>query len=203
MNYPSKVLEDAVESLSLLPGIGRKTALRLILHLLNDKTDKSGKISQALSRLDAEVKYCSKCHSISDHTICEICSSESRDKHVICVVENLRDLMAIEDTQQFNGTYHILGGVISPIDGIGPENLNIASLLTRVKEDSIDELIMAVSPTIDGETTIFYLSKLLKDSEVRISTIARGVAFGGELEYADEFTLGRSISKRLPYQANS
>ena len=199
MNYPSKILEQAVHAISSLPGIGRKTALRLALHLIQDQNHKTETLIEALTNLNTKIKQCKKCNLVADNDICDICASTMRNKRVICVVENLRDLLAIEDTQQFNGLYHILGGVISPINGIGPENLYIEGLIERVKNESVEELIMAVSPTIDGETTIFYLSKLLTDANIKISTIARGVSFGGELEYADEFTLGRSILSRTPY----
>jgi len=202
MNYPSKILEQAVNAIASLPGIGRKTALRLALHLIQDQNHKSEILVDALVQLNTKIKQCKRCNLVADNDICDICASTSRHKRVICVVENLRDLLAIEDTQQYNGLYHILGGVISPINGIGPENLYIESLVQRVKTEGVEELIMAVSPTIDGETTIFYISKLLAESNVKISTIARGVSFGGELEYADEFTLGRSILSRTPYHQN-
>lgn len=199
MKYPSKVLENAVAAIATLPGIGKKTALRLALHLVNDQHNKAGVIGNALLSLKEEIKHCQICHSISDDNICDICSSHSRNKQVICVVENIRDMMAIEDTGSFNGMYHILGGLISPIDGIGPADLEIDSLVHRVISGEVEELIMAISPTIDGETTSFYISKKLPDS-VKVSIIARGVSFGGELEYADEVTLGRSISGRIPYK---
>lgn len=202
MNYPSKILEQAVGAIASLPGIGRKTALRLALHLIQDPNHKASVIASALQKLDTDIKQCKKCNLVSDFELCAICSSTTRNKKVVCVVENLRDLMAIEDTQQFNGLYHILGGVISPINGIGPDQLYLDSLVERVKSEEVDELIMAISPTIDGETTIFYISRLLADYHVKISTIARGVSFGGELEYADEFTLGRSILTRTPYHQN-
>lgn len=202
MKYPSKVLEQAVMAISALPGIGRKSALRLAIHLVQDQNQKSEKLVEALNSLNTNIKHCKKCHIISDNEICDICSSPHRVKDTICVVENLRDVMAIEETQQYSGLYHILGGVISPINGIGPNDLNITDLSHRIVSEGIKELIMAISPTIDGDTTIFYLSKVLKDTDVTISTIARGVSFGGELEYADELTLGRSIMSRLPYKNN-
>jgi recombination protein RecR len=202
MKYPSKVLEQAVMAISALPGIGRKSALRLAIHLVQDQNQKSEKLVEALNSLNTNIKHCKKCHIISDNEICDICSSPHRVKDTICVVENLRDVMAIEETQQYSGLYHILGGVISPINGIGPNDLNITDLSHRIVSEGIKELIMAISPTIDGDTTIFYLSKVLKDTDVNISTIARGVSFGGELEYADELTLGRSIMSRLPYKNN-
>lgn len=203
MKFPSKVLQEAVEAVSMLPGIGKKSALRLVLHMIQDQNDKADTIAQSLSSLKTKIKHCSECHMISDDVICEICSTPARNNGVLCVVESIKDVMAIEETQQYNGLYHILGGVISPIDGIGPEELNIESLLTRIDNEEIKELIMAISPTIDGETTIFYISKQLDGKDVEISTIARGVSFGGELEYADVMTLGRSISRRLPYELSS
>ena len=202
MNYPSKILEQAVHAIASLPGIGRKTALRLALHLIQEKHHKASIIADALHKLDTDIRQCKKCNLVSDDDICGICSSSTRNKRIICVVENLRDLMAIEDTQQFSGLYHVLGGIISPINGIGPDQLYLESLVERVKNDKVDELIMAISPTIDGETTIFYISRLLASYDVKITTIARGVSFGGELEYADEFTLGRSILSRTPYHQN-
>ena len=202
MNFPSKSLEKAVLAMSALPGIGKKTALRLVLHLVQDEFRKSEQIVQSLAELKAQIRHCKKCHIIADKDLCEICSSHYRNKKQICVVESLRDVMAIEDTQQYNGVYHILGGVISPINGVGPSELNIHTLIRRVEEEEAEELIMAISPTIDGDTTIFYISKLLAGKPVKISTIARGVSFGGELEYADELTLGRSIATRLPYTVN-
>jgi recombination protein RecR len=202
MNYPSKSLEKVVLAISSLPGIGKKTALRLALHLINDKFKKSDLIASSLIDLRDNIKICQKCNMIADDYQCEICKSHFRNKSQVCVVETLRDLMAIEDTQQYNGVYHILGGVISPLNGVGPDDLNLESLVNRVKNEEITELIMAISPTIDGETTIFYISKIL-EGQVKISTIARGVSFGGELEYADELTLGRSIQTRVPYSIKS
>jgi recombination protein RecR len=198
MNFSSKIVEEAVEKIAELPGIGRKSALRLVLFLLKDQYDLSAGLSESILKLK-EVKFCRTCHNLSDEELCHICSSVKRQKQVICVVESVRDIMAIEETGHFNGLYHVLGGVISPLDGIGPSDLNIDTLLKRVKEDEVEELIMAISPTIDGETTIYYLSKVLPD-HLQITTIARGVSFGGELEYADELTLGRSISSRVPYK---
>lgn len=202
MKFPSKVLEEAVNAIASLPGIGKKTALRMALHLVQDNHQKAEKISLSLTDLIQKIKNCKKCHMLSDDDICDICNTPARNQGVVCLVENIRDVMAIEDTSQFNGRYHILGGVISPIDGIGPDQLNIDSLVKRVTDEGITEIIMALSPTIEGDTTIYYISKKLKDLDVTISTIARGVAFGGELEYADEFTLGRSISARMPYQSS-
>ncbi len=199
MRYPSKVLENAVAAIASLPGIGKKTALRLALHLIQDQNNKASVIGQSLINLKNEIRLCKSCHSISDNELCEICSSSARNKLVICVVESVRDMMAIEDTSSFNGVYHILGGLISPIDGIGPADIEIESLINRVNLESVEELIMAISPTIEGETTSFYISKKIP-SHVKVSIIARGVSFGGELEYADELTLGRSISGRIPYK---
>lgn len=199
MNFPSKILEKAVEAIASLPGIGKKTALRLALHLIYDDSDKASRLADAIVGLKSEIKFCNICHTLADGEVCDICKSTTRSNHVLCVVENIRDLLAIEDTGQFFGKYHVLGGLISPLEGVGPSDLNIDSLVDRVKRDEVEELIMAISPTIEGETTIFYISKLLKDLPVKISTIARGVAFGGDLEYADEFTLGKSIQARIPY----
>lgn len=199
MKYSSKTLEQVVESLSSLPSIGKKTALRLALHLIDDTTDKSNTIARALENLNSRIKHCAICQNISDAEICEICKAPHRLKNVICVVESIRDVMAIEDTGQYSGLYHVLGGVISPMDGIGPGDINIETLVDRVKKEEIDEIIMAISPTVEGDTTIYFISKLLSEFNVNISTIARGVSFGGELEYADEFTLGRSIASRTPY----
>jgi len=199
MNFSSKILEDAVNALSTLPGIGKKSALRLALHLAQDTSGKSLKMAIALDRLEKEIKKCKTCYNYSDVEVCEICKSPQRTGDVVCVVESVRDVMAIEDTNQFTGKYHVLGGVISPLDGIGPDDLSIVQLVDRVRKEGVSELIMAVSPTIEGETTIYYISRLLKEDAVNISIIARGVSFGGELEYADEFTLGRSIASRIPY----
>ena len=199
MNFTSKVLEEAVESLATLPSIGKKSALRLALHLINDNSDKSQRISKALDQLVKNITFCKKCHSISDEDLCKICSSHTRDQALVCVVESIRDVMAIEDTGQFNGVYHVLGGIISPIEGIGPDDININTLIERIESDNIKELIMAISPTIEGDTTIYYINKKIEGKNLVISTIARGVAFGGELEYADELTLGRSILTRVPF----
>lgn len=199
MKFSSNLLEEAVNAFSKLPGVGRKSALRMVLHLLKDDTQKSEKIIKSLLEVNENLKTCKTCYNYSDEEVCNICSDEHRLKKVICVVESIRDVMAIEETQQFSGRYHVLGGVISPLDGIGPDDLHIDSLIQRISEDDIEEVIMAVSPSIEGETTIFYISKKLEDKEVNISLIARGVSFGGDLEYADELTLGRSIVSRTPY----
>jgi len=200
MNFSSKLLENAVNEFSSLPGIGQKTALRLVLHLLNQPQAEVEKFSNSLLILKRDIRYCNECHNISDHELCQICSSVKRDKSLICVVEDTRDVMAIENTGQFQGGYHVMGGLISPMDGIGPSDLNIESLVKRVQAGGIKEVILALSATMEGDTTIFYLYKKLKDAGVSISTIARGIAFGGELEYVDEITLGRSIATRVPYE---
>lgn len=200
MNFSSKLLENAVNEFSALPGIGQKTALRLVLHLLNQDNADVERFSNALTTLKSDIRYCELCYNISDHPICQICSSVKRDKSLICVVEDTRDVMAIENTGTYSGVYHVLGGLISPMDGIGPSDLNIEKLVDRVKEGGTKELILAISATMEGDTTIFYLYKKLKDFGIQISTIARGIAFGGELEYVDEITLGRSIATRVPYE---
>ena len=199
MNYTSKTLEEAVEALASLPSIGRKSALRLVLHLIKEDPVKTLRISKSLSNLVSDIKYCKSCHCVSDFDLCNICTSPTRNKSIVCVVESIRDVMAIEDTGQFNGVYHVLGGIISPIEGIGPEDINLNSLFKRIKEEEVSELIMAISPTIEGDTTIYYINKQLEDKDLTITIIARGVSFGGELEYADELTLGRSISSRIPF----
>lgn len=199
MNLSSKLLQDTVNALSSLPSIGKKSALRLALHLIDDETNKAKKIANVLGILKEQIQYCVHCHNISDLDECEICINPVRNRKVLCIVESIRDVIAIEETQEFSGLYHVLGGVISPMDGIGPDQLNIDQLVQRVKEQEIDELIMALSPTIEGETTIYYITKLIDLDKLKVTTIARGVAFGGELEYADEVTLGRSIRSRLPY----
>lgn len=209
MQLPSKLLDDAVNAFASLPGIGKKTALRLVLYLLNEEPQKSREFSDTIARMREEVQFCQQCHNVCDQdklqpeapSLCSICSNRSRNQHVICVVEDIRDLIAIESTQQFNGTYHLLGGVISPVDGIGPEDLHFDSLLQRIEDKEVQELIMALSPTIEGDTTIFYLSKRLNNPNLKITTIARGISFGGDLEYVDELTLSRSLANRLPYES--
>jgi recombination protein RecR len=200
MNFSSKLIEEAVQAFASLPGIGKKTALRLVLHLVREETEYTREFTEALMRLREKIQHCTRCHNISDTQICNICSNPRRDPSVICVVEGIRDVMAIEETGQFRGLYHVLGGIISPIEGVGPEQLNIDSLIARTEQEAVKELILAVSPTIEGETTMYYLSKRLTGKDIRISTIARGVSFGGDLEYADELTLGRSIQARIPYR---
>jgi len=199
MNLSSKLLEDTVNAFASLPGIGKKTALRLAMHLLQTPTDEVTDFCQAIINMKSQIKFCNTCHNIADNKTCSICLSPKRNKEIICVVESIKEIMAIENTGQFFGVYHVLGGIISPIEGIGPDQLNIDSLIDRVNKGAVKELIRAISPTIEGETTIFYIAKQLKDHDVQISTIARGVSFGGELEYADEFTLGRSIVSRVDY----
>ena len=202
MNYSSKLLEKAVEEFAKLPGIGKKTALRLVLNLLNREVDDVTRFATAITSLRKEICFCKKCHNISDIEICQLCSNPSRDNSTLCVVEDIRDVMAIENTQQYRGLYHVLGGVISPMDGIGPQHLNIESLIDKVNSGEVKEIIFALSTTMEGDTTNFYIFKKLKETSVKVSTIARGIAFGDELEYADEITLGRSIANRLPYESS-
>lgn len=200
MNFSSKLLENAVYEIALLPGIGKRTALRLALHLLKQPNAQVERLASALMSLRNNITYCKKCYNISDTEICDICASFHRDPSVLCVVEDIRDVMAIENTGQYNGLYHVLGGKISPIDGIGPNELHITSLLKRVKEESIKEIIFALSNTIEGDTTNFYIFKQLEGLEITTSTIARGISVGDELEYTDEVTLGRSILHRVPFE---
>ncbi|MBL7692783.1 MAG: recombination protein RecR [Flavipsychrobacter sp.] len=200
MIFSSKYIEDAVQEFSRLPGIGKKTALRMVLHLLKmEKNDVDG-FTGAISKMRHGIQFCSTCHNVSDGDKCDICANPGRNRSQVCVVENIRDVIAIESTQQYSGLYHVLGGILSPLDGIGPEQLNITTLQKRVREEGVTELIMALSPTIEGDTTVYYIAKQLAGSDVNITTIARGIAFGGELEYADEMTLARSIAKRLPIE---
>ena len=200
MQLPSVLLENAVAEFSKLPGIGKKTALRLVLHLLKKEENEVKHFSETIATMRSNIKFCKRCHNISDGDICSICSNSMRKQNIICVVENIRDVIAIESTQQFNGTYHILDGIISPLDGIGPDKLNIESLVTRVETEQTEELIFALSPNIQGDTTIYYIQKKLTNTSCKITTIARGIAFGGELEYADEMTLAKSLQNRLPIQ---
>jgi recombination protein RecR len=200
MQFSSALLENAVNEFAKLPGIGRKTALRLVLHLLKQEEEEVEVFSSIISRMRTEIKFCQRCHNVADADICSICANSMRKQDVVCVVENIRDVIALESTQQFNGTYHVLGGVISPLDGIGPSQLNIDTLVHRVQKENIHEVIFALSPTIQGDTTIYYIQKKL-NAAVRITTIARGIAFGGELEYADEMTLARSLQNRLPIES--
>ncbi|MBQ7482645.1 MAG: recombination protein RecR [Bacteroidaceae bacterium] len=201
--YPSILLEKAVGEFSRLPGIGRKTALRLVLHMLRQENESVDSFANALVTLKHKVKYCKVCHNISDTDVCQICSDSRRDKSLICVVENIRNVMSIENTQQFHGLYHVLGGVISPIDGIGPGDLEIDSLVERVKAGGVSEVILALSSTMEGDTTNFYIFRKLADTGVKISVLARGISIGDELEYTDEVTLGRSIINRTTFTGNT
>ncbi len=200
MEFSSKLIEKAVSEMSQLPGIGKRTALRLVLHLLKQPKEQTGFLSQALLAMREDIKYCSSCHNISDSPLCEICANQSRNHQIICIVEDIRDVMAIENTGQFRGIYHVLGGKISPIDGVGPSQLNITTLVEKVKSGSVNEIIFALSSTMEGDTTNFYIYKQIADCEIIISTIARGISVGDELEYADEVTLGRSILQRVPFE---
>ncbi|SFO72607.1 DNA replication and repair protein RecR [Algoriphagus ornithinivorans] len=206
MNFPSKLIEDAVTEISRLPGIGKKTALRLALHLLKQSEAHTEALALALSRMRQEIKYCKICHNVADEEECSICKSHRRDGSIICVVEDMRDVLAIENTNQYQGKYHVLGGVISPIQGIGPEDLKIESLIQRIEKASesepVKEVILALSATMEGDTTAFYLAKRLKEKGVSVSTIARGIPVGGELEFTDEVTLGRSIMTRINYNTD-
>lgn len=200
MTFSSELLENAVNEFAKLPGIGRKTALRLVLHLIRQPENEVAHFSEVVHRMRKEIQFCSKCFNISDQSVCNICNNLSRRKELICVVESIRDVIAIESTQQFNGMFHVLGGIISPLDGVGPEQLNIESLVNRVKEEEIKEIVFALNPNIQGDTTIYYIGRKLKDYPVKITTIARGIAFGGEIEYADEMTLAKSITNRIPVE---
>ena len=200
MNFSSKLLENAVNEVSQLPGIGKRTALRLVLHLLKQPKERTTYLTTALDRLREDIKLCKNCHNISDIELCEICSNKNRDEQFLCVVEDIRDVMAIESTSQFRGLYHVLGGKISPIEGIGPQNLTIDSLIKKAKQGTIKEIIFALSSTMEGDTTNFYIYRQIEGLDIKISTIARGISVGDELEYADEVTLGRSILNRIPFE---
>lgn len=200
MEFSSKLLENAVNEMAQLPGIGKRTALRLVLHLLKQPKDQTKHLSEALQIFRDDIKLCKNCHNISDIELCEICSNPKRNEEIICVVEDIRDVMAIENTAQFKGLYHVLGGKISPMEGVGPHNLTIESLVEKVKEGKVKELIFALSSTMEGDTTNFYMYRQLKDFDVNLSTIARGISVGDELEYTDEITLGRSILNRVPLE---
>ena len=200
MNFSSRHIEDLINEFAKLPGVGRKTATRYVLHVLKQDTKDVETFVNAIVNLKNKLKYCSICHNISDKEICNICSNHNRDKSMVCVVEDIRDVMAIESTQQYKGVFHVLGGIISPLDGIGPADLNIESLIKRISEGEIQEVIMALNTTMEGDTTNFYIYKRLKDCTITITTIARGIAIGDELEYTDEITLGRSITNRVPYE---
>ncbi len=199
MNYPSKLIENAVNEISKLPGIGKKTALRLVLHLLKREEETSAALADAIIQMRTQIQYCRQCHNISDAETCAICANPARDRSLMCIVEDTRDVLAIENTAQYRGLYHVLGGIISPMEGVGPNDLHIDSLVRRLPGSEVKEIIMALSPTMEGDTTAFYLTKKMKPFNLKISTIARGIPIGGELEYADEITLGRSITTRTLY----
>ena len=203
MQFSSQLLENAVNEFAKLPGIGKKTALRLVLHLLKQEENNVQQFSEVIAKMRNEIKFCQRCYNVADGDICSICANSMRKQETICVVENIRDVIAIESTQQFNGTYHVLGGIISPLDGVGPDQLNIESLINRVQKEKTEELIFALNPNIQGDTTIYYIQKKLQNTNIQITTIARGIAFGGELEYADEMTLARSLQNRLPVDRKS
>jgi recombination protein RecR len=200
MVFSSTLLENAVNEFAKLPGIGKKTALRLGLHLIKQDTNDVTQFGETIAKMREEIRFCNRCYNISDTELCNICSNKARKQEILCVVENIRDVIAIESTQQFNGIYHVLGGIISPLDGIGPEQLNIDSLVQRIQKEDISEIIFALNPNIQGDTTVYYIGKKLKGIAIKITTIARGIAFGGELEYADEMTLAKSISNRIPVE---
>lgn len=198
MIFSSKLIEDAVQEFSKLPGVGKKTALRMVLQLIRMDKEEVDSFTTAISKMRHDLVFCKQCHNVADTDICIICVNPSRNHTQVCVVETIRDVIAIESTQQYSGLYHVLGGIISPLDGIGPEQLNILSLVSRVKQGEVKEIIMALSPTMEGDTTVYFIAKQLIDTAVTVTTIARGIAFGGELEYADEMTLAKSIARRLP-----
>jgi len=200
--FPSQLLENAVNEFAKLPGIGRKSALRLVLHLLRQETEEVTSFGNSLIKLRNEIKHCKICHNISDSETCQICSNSSRNQSVVCVVENIRDVISIENTHQFNGLYHVLGGIISPMDGIGPSDLEIDSLVERIEKEDVIEIILALSTTMEGDTTNFYIYRKLKDRNIKITTLARGVSVGDELEYTDEITLGRSLTNRVLYETS-
>lgn len=200
IDYSSKLLENAVEEMSRFPGIGKRSALRLILHLLNQPEDQTVDLAQALIKLRTEIKFCKSCHNISDTVLCDICKNQKRKKEIVCVVEDIRDVMAIENTQQYKGLYHVLGGKINPMDGVGPQHLNIKTLVEKVKNEQVEEIIFALSSTMEGDTTNFYIYKQIQNYAIKTSSIARGIAVGDELEFADEITLGRSILNRQPFE---
>ncbi|MBO9566601.1 MAG: recombination protein RecR [Niastella sp.] len=201
MQFSSALLENAVNEFAKLPGIGKKTALRLVLHMLKQDPEKVEQFGEAITRMRQEIRFCQRCYNVADADICSICANSMRRQELVCVVENVRDVIAIESTQQYSGSYHILGGIISPLDGIGPDQLHIEALIQRVQKEKIEEIIFALNPNIQGDTTIYYIQKKLQSFPVRVTTIARGIAFGGELEYADEMTLARSITNRLPVES--
>lgn len=200
MEFSSRLLANAVDEMSQLPGIGKRTALRLVLHLLDQPKEQTFELARSLTELKKNIKKCRNCHNISDQELCEICSNASRKQELVCVVEDIRDVLAIEATQLYNGKYHVLGGKISPIDGIGPSQLTIDSLIKKVQNGQVDELIFALSATVEGDTTNFYIYNQLKESDVKLTTIARGIPVGDDLEFADQITLGRSITQRVPFE---
>lgn len=202
MDFSSKLLEEAVNEMSQLPGIGKRTALRLVLHILKQPENQAVHLAKAIVDLRTEVKFCKNCHNISDQELCEICANPRRESEVVCVVEDIRDVMAIENTQQYRGLYHVLGGKINPMEGVGPSQLNIKSLIDKAKEGKIKEIVFALSSTLEGDTTNFYIYKQLEGLDIQTSTIARGISVGDELEYADEVTLGRSITNRIPFETS-
>jgi recombination protein RecR len=202
MDFSSKLLENAVNEVSQLPGIGKRTALRLVLHLLKQPEIQTQRLSQSLQQMREEINFCKNCHNISDTTLCEICANPNRDESLVCVVEDIRDVMAIENTSQYRGQYHVLGGKISPMDGVGPMDLNIPTLVEKVKTGNVSEIIFALSSTMEGDTTNFYIFKQIEGTQVTTTTIARGISVGDELEYADEITLGRSILHRIPFETS-
>jgi recombination protein RecR len=203
VEFSSKLLQSAVDDIAQLPGIGKRTALRLALHILKLPKSSTNQLANSLINFREKIKFCKSCNNLSDSIICDICSNDKRDKQTLCVVQDIRDVIAVENTQQFKGYYHVLGGVISPIDGVGPQDLNVDSLIEKVKKEEIKEIIFALSSTMEAETTIFYLYKLLFKYKVLISVIAKGISVGDELEYTDEITLGRSIMKRVPYESSA
>ena len=203
MEFSSKLLQSAVDDIAQLPGIGKRTALRLAFHILKLPKSSTNQLANSLINFREKIKFCKSCNNLSDSIICDICSNDKRDKQTLCVVQDIRDVIAVENTQQFKGYYHVLGGVISPIDGVGPQDLNVDSLIEKVKKGEIKEIIFALSSTMEAETTIFYLYKLLLKYKVLISVIAKGISVGDELEYTDEITLGRSIMKRMPYESSA
>ncbi|MBQ0112085.1 MAG: recombination protein RecR [Bacteroidales bacterium] len=200
MNYPSIYLENVINELSKLPGVGKRTALRFALHLLAEDEQETTRLAECLLNMKKEIKLCKHCYSISDNDVCEVCANEKRNHNIVCVVENIRDVMAIENTNQYQGVYHVLGGVISPVDGIGAKDIRMAELVERIAKENIEEIILALPTTMEGDTTCFYINKLVKDFNVKVSAIARGVAIGDNIEYADEITLGRSIANRMPFE---
>lgn len=200
MNISSKLIEASVDAFAQLPGIGKRTALRLVVYLLKQPTSTIKDFTHAITKMSEEIKFCKTCHNISDHDICAICSNKTRDHSIICLVEDFKEIITIENTQQYHGLYHVLGGILSPMDGVGPDSINVETLIDRVRTGDVSEIIMALSPNIEGDTTIFYISKRLSEYDVKITTVARGIAFGGEIEYTDEITLARSILNRLPFE---